>query len=111
MADMDTPMPPELLELVAERFKALAEPARLCILDTLRSGEHTVGELAELTELHPANVSKHLQILHQLGFVTRRKEGLYVHYQLSDDRVGVLCDMMCGKIEEEIQARSKVFEG
>jgi DNA-binding transcriptional ArsR family regulator len=110
MADSENPMSPQLLDLVAERFKALAEPARLTILDTLRRGEHTVGELAEATELHPANVSKHLQLLHQLGFVTRRKEGLYVHYQLSDDRVGVLCDMMCGKIEEEIEARSKVFE-
>jgi DNA-binding transcriptional ArsR family regulator len=110
MATSQNPMPPELLEMVAERFKALAEPTRLSLLDTLRRGEHTVSELAEITELHPANVSKHLQYLHQTGFVSRRKEGLYVHYSLSDERVNTLCDMMCGKIQEEAEARRKVFE-
>ncbi len=101
---MKAPMPPELLELVAERFKALAEPARLLLLDTLRRGERTVGELAEVTELHPANVSKHLQLLHQLGFVSRRKEGLFVEYRLADETVNHLCDLMCGKLEEETRA-------
>ncbi len=111
MAISDNPMPPQLLEMVADRFKALAEPARLCILDTLRRGESTVGDLAEQTGLHPANVSKHLQLLHQNGFVDRRKEGLYVHYRLSDERVNALCDMMCGKIQEEAEAQRKVFDG
>ncbi len=106
----ERPMPPELLEMVADRFKALAEPARLSILDTLRRGESTVGDLAEATDLHPANVSKHLQLLHHMGFVTRRKEGLYVHYTLTDERVNELCDMMCGKIQEEVEARTKVFD-
>jgi DNA-binding transcriptional ArsR family regulator len=101
-------MSPELLELVAERFKALAEPARLLLLDTLRAGEHSVGELAEVTELHPANVSKHLQLLHQLGFVSRRKDGLYVHYSLADERVNELCDIMCGKLADEVEARRRV---
>lgn len=101
-------MSPELLELVAERFKALAEPARLLLLDTLRSGEHSVGELAEVTALHPANVSKHLQLLHHLGFVSRRKDGLYVHYSLADERVNELCDIMCGKLADEVEARRRV---
>jgi DNA-binding transcriptional ArsR family regulator len=108
---MPQPMPQPLLELVADRFKALAEPARLMLLDTLRSGEKPVGELAEITGLHPANVSKHLQLLHQLGFVDRRKEGLYVHYRLADRRVFELCDIMCGKLEEEAEARSRIVGG
>ncbi|MEX0912596.1 MAG: metalloregulator ArsR/SmtB family transcription factor, partial [Gemmatimonadota bacterium] len=81
------PMTPELLELVAERFKALAEPARLRILNALREREMTVSEVMEVTDLGQANASKHLQLLHSLGFVERRKEGLYVHYRLAGEDV------------------------
>lgn len=79
---------------VAERFKALAEPTRLRILDALR-GELTVGELVERTGLNQANLSKHLQMLHTLHFVARRKDGLFVRYRLVNDDVFVLCDIMC----------------
>ena len=97
-------MPRPLMEAVAERFKALAEPARLQLLDALRRGERTVGELAEITGLQNANVSKHLQLLRRMGFIVRRKEGLFVHYRLADDTVFQLCDLMCGKLEEQTTA-------
>jgi len=102
-------MTPELLKLVAEHFKALSEPARLQILNTLRHGEATVSELIEDTDLGQANVSKHLQLLYGLGFVTRRKEGLYVYYALADRNVFQLCDIMCGRIEAEAKTRRKLL--
>lgn len=102
-------MTPELLALVAERFKALAEPARLQILNALRAGEMTVGELVDATGLGQANVSKHLQLLYALGFVTRRKEGLFVHYALADRGVFQLCDIMCGRLEAETRSRRKLL--
>ncbi|HEX7088413.1 MAG TPA: metalloregulator ArsR/SmtB family transcription factor [Vicinamibacterales bacterium] len=92
-------MSDELLERVAERFRALGEPARLRILETLRRGEASVGELVERTGLNQANLSKHLQLLHAMGFVVRRKEGLFVYYGLADEDVFLLCDVMCGRIE------------
>lgn len=98
-----------LLELVAERFKVLGEPARLQILQALRDGERTVGELVEETGLGQANVSRHLQLLHTLRFVTRRKEGLHVHYALADRRVSQLCDIMCGQIDAELKTRRKLL--
>ena len=91
-------MTEELFVSVADRFKALGEPARLRILDALRRGEATVGELAEMTGLNQANLSKHLQLLHTLGFVVRWKDGLFVYYRLADDDVFQLCDIMCGRI-------------
>ena len=103
MADRAVPL--SVLELIAERFKALGEPARLQILNELRSGERTVSELVEDTGMGQANVSKHLRLLHSLGFVTRRKEGLYVHYGIGDPRVFQLCDIMCGQVEEEARGR------
>jgi DNA-binding transcriptional ArsR family regulator len=99
----------EVLELIAERFKALAEPARLHILSALRSGEKTVTQLMEDTGLGQANASKHLQLLHALGFVERRKDGLYVHYRLADDSVFDLCDIMCGKLVEEARLRGEIL--
>ena len=100
---------PEVLDLVAQRFKVLAESARLEILNCLRDGEKTVGELVEKTGLGQANVSKHLQLLHSTGFVERRKQGLFVCYSLADESVFQLCDMMCGRLEAELKSRRKLF--
>jgi DNA-binding transcriptional ArsR family regulator len=103
------PLTPELLELIGERFKALAEPARLNILNTLRDGELSVSDLIERTELGQANLSKHLQLLFRAGFVDRRKDGLYVYYRLADEDVFRLCDIMCGRLEREAGLRSRFF--
>ena len=105
------PLTPELLGLVAERFRALGEPARLGILNALREGEMTVSELMAATGLGQANASKHLQLLHALGFVERRKEGLHVHYRLADRDVFRLCDLMCGRLAKEAGLRSRLFAG
>ncbi|HEY0969860.1 MAG TPA: metalloregulator ArsR/SmtB family transcription factor [Gemmatimonadales bacterium] len=102
-------MSPALVERVADRFRALAEPARLQILQALRDGERSVGELVEETGLSQANVSKHLQLLLALGFVTRRKEGLYAFYALADDDVFRLCDIMCGRMQAELEAQRRLF--
>ena len=106
-----TRLTPEKIDLVADRFRALAEPARLHIMNALRTGEQTVGELVEATGFGTANVSKHLQLLHGAGFVTRRKDGLYVYYGLAGDDVFQLCDLMCGRLEAEAALRRKVLAG
>ena len=106
---MTRTMTPELMELVAERFKVLAEPARLLLLGELRGGERTVGELVERTGMSQANVSKHLQMLHRAGFVHRRKEGLFVNYTLADRDVFRLCDLMCGRLGAETRRRSRAL--
>jgi DNA-binding transcriptional ArsR family regulator len=104
------PLTSEVLELVAERFRALGEPARLRILNALRGGEQTVGGLIEATGLGQANLSRHLQLLHSLRFVERRKEGLYVFYRLADGDVFRLCDLMCGRLEAEAAERARLLE-
>jgi ArsR family transcriptional regulator len=106
---MAQPLSPEMIELVAERFAALAEPARLRIMQALRGGEQTVGDLVAATGLGTGNVSKHLQLLHAAGFVTRRKEGLYVYYGLAGKDVFRLCDIMCGRIVAETESRRRML--
>lgn len=103
------PITPELLDCIADRFKALGEPARLQILDALRDGELTVSELVETAGMRQANVSKHLQVLHAHGFVKRRKVGLFSWYRLADRGVFRLCDIMCGRLERDAAARQKLL--
>lgn len=95
----------EQLLLVADRFRALGEPARLQILSALRGTERNVGELVADTGLSQANLSKHLQLLLRLGFVVRRKERLNTYYSLADPEIFKLCDLMCGRVENEMKAK------
>jgi DNA-binding transcriptional ArsR family regulator len=88
-------LPAAMLDQLAERFKALAEPNRLAILSTLHAGELSVGELVDATGLGQANVSKHLDVLRRYGFVARRKDGLNVFYSVADEDVFRICDIMC----------------
>jgi len=101
------PLAPETLRVVAHRFKVLAEPARLAVLNVLRAGPLNVSELIEATGLNQANLSKHLQLLHAAGFVTRQRDGLFVIYSIADASVFTLCDIMCGQIEREATAQVK----
>jgi DNA-binding transcriptional ArsR family regulator len=94
-------LPAALLDQLAERFKALAEPNRLAILSALHDGELSVGELVDETELGQANVSKHLDVLRRYGFVERRKDGLNVFYRLADKEVFRICDIMCGRVARD----------
>ena len=100
---------PELFGLLADRFKALSEPARLQILSALRAREMAVNELVDATGLGQANVSKHLQVLHTMGFVKRRRDGLFVFYALADRNVMKLCDLMCGRLESQLEGQQRVL--
>lgn len=98
-------MSPALIDELAERFKALGEPARLQLLLALRAGERSVSELVDATGLGQANVSKHLQQLSSAGFVTRNKRGIFAYYALAGDHVFEMCDVMCDRIEQEHRDR------
>jgi DNA-binding transcriptional ArsR family regulator len=102
---------PELLERVAGRFRTLAEPARLAILHALEDGECNVTELVERTGLAQGNLSKHLQQLYASGFVTRRRDGLFVQYALADEGVLQLCALMCDRLDEDVELERAVLAG
>lgn len=94
------------LEQVAEYFRLLAEPTRLILMNALRDSELTVGELAEVAESTPANVSKHLSMLAKAGFVERRTQGTSVYYRVNDPDVFALCDLVCGQIAKRLAAQA-----
>ncbi|MEY4095591.1 MAG: hypothetical protein RLZZ53_2790 [Acidobacteriota bacterium] len=96
------PLDPDTLAAVADRFKVLAEPARLGVLQALRDGQMTVTELIDETGLNQANLSKHLQVLFSHGFVERRRDKSWVYYSLADASVFKLCDIMCGQLDRHV---------
>ena len=81
---------PKSIEIQAKLFRGFSDPSRLSILDTLRNGALTVGEIVEATGLSQSNVSNHLGCLRDCGLVTSQQQGRFVYYELSDRRVGQL---------------------
>lgn len=61
------PLPDALVELIAERFRAIGEPTRIRMLDHLRQGEASVQDLALALGSSQQNVSKHLALLQRAG--------------------------------------------
>jgi rhodanese-related sulfurtransferase len=76
-----------LFEQFARVGKALASPKRLEIVDLLAQGERPVEEIAKETAMSVASASQHLQALKAARMVEARREGLYIHYRLSDEDV------------------------
>jgi DNA-binding transcriptional ArsR family regulator len=67
--------------------RALADPKRLCVLESLADGELSVSELAGRVACQVPNMSQHLAVLRSAGLVTTRREGSTVFYRLADQRV------------------------
>ena len=86
-------MPQQVANFKAEFFKALAHPIRIRILDCLRRGEKGVGELSEMLQLEPANVSQQLTVLRFRSIVTARKSGSSVFYSVSDPALFKMLDV------------------
>jgi len=77
----------------AEFFKALAHPGRIRIIECLRSGEKTVGEIQAYLVEEPASASQHLALLRAKGIVEGRKSGTSVHYHVRDPKIFDLLDI------------------
>ncbi|MDE2370914.1 MAG: helix-turn-helix transcriptional regulator [Burkholderiales bacterium] len=96
-------LPDEALAQVAAYFQALSEPTRLQLLNFLRQGERSVGELAQLCGYSSANISRHLALLMQHGLVQREGRGNSVFYRIADPAVYALCDLVCGNIARQFE--------
>ncbi|QEC48243.1 winged helix-turn-helix transcriptional regulator [Baekduia soli] len=105
------PLPDQLIELVASRFRVLAEPMRIRLLDRLRDGDATVGELQEALGASQQNVSKHLGVLLNAGMVARAKQGTSSVYAIADPGVFELCDQVCGGLRRQVSELDAILQG
>ena len=87
------------LDQIAECLKALAHPARIRILEELRRGRKCVNELSERIGMAQANLSQHLGLLKNTGWVKRKKEAVYVYYSLSDEGISTALAKICEVIQ------------
>ena len=67
--------------------RALSDPKRLCVLETLAEGERSVSELSHDVGCQVPNMSQHLAVLRSAGLVVTRRDGNNVFYRLADERV------------------------
>jgi DNA-binding transcriptional ArsR family regulator len=105
------PLPDDLAELIARRFRAIGEPMRIRLLDRLRDGEATVGDLSEALSASQQNISKHLAVLADVGILGRRKEGNHVYYRVVDEGVFALCEEVCGFVQEQLRSLHELVSG
>jgi DNA-binding transcriptional ArsR family regulator len=109
--ELPHPLPDDLVELIARRFRVLGEPMRIRLLDRLRDGEATVGELSEALAASQQNVSKHLAVLTDAGVLGRRKDGNHVYYRIVDEGIFALCEQVCGSVQQQLRALNELVLG
>jgi DNA-binding transcriptional ArsR family regulator len=109
-ASIPDPLPDPLVELIATRFRVIGEPLRIKLLDRLRAGEASVGELTDALGASQQNVSRHLNVLHAAGLVQRRKRGTRVLYAIGDRSVFALCETACGSLYETVAGLAELLE-
>jgi DNA-binding transcriptional ArsR family regulator len=105
------PLPDDLVELIARRFRVIGEPMRIRLLDRLRDGEATVGQLSEALSASQQNISKHLAVLAEVGILGRRKDGNHVYYRVVDEGVFALCEAVCGSVQQQLRSLNELVAG
>ena len=79
----------------SDPFNAIAEPRRRHILEFIADEERSVGDIADAIELEQPSVSKHLQVLRNVGLVTMRRDGRRTLYRTNADTLRTIHDW-CG---------------
>lgn len=74
-------------QIKAEFFRTLGHPARVRVLELLKSGEMTVGDLQAELGIDSSGTSQHLGVMRRRGILVARKEGTSVYYRVRDPRV------------------------
>lgn len=100
----------EALDMIAERFRIMAEPVRLRLLNSLRNGEMSVTELTNILHTSQPNVSKHLRLLFDAGILRRDQRGNTAFYSICDDTIFTLCEVVCDSLSERFSAKADLFK-
>jgi ArsR family transcriptional regulator len=82
-----------IYQVKADFFKTLGHPARIRVLELLRSGERSVGELIPEVGLEASHLSQQLGVLRRANILQARKEGSSVRYSVTDTRIFELLEV------------------
>ncbi len=81
-------------QLHADICKVLTDPKRVMLIELLRDGARSVGDLASAARLTLANTSQHLAVLRHAGLVTTRRLGTTVLYELAEPELVAACRLI-----------------
>ena len=68
---------------IQNTIKALSDPSRRDILELLKSGRLSAGEIAEKFPVSGAAISKHLSVLKEADLIRDTREGKFIYYDLN----------------------------
>jgi DNA-binding transcriptional ArsR family regulator len=110
-AALPHPLPDEVVEIIAARLRVIGEPTRIRLLTMLDEGPATVQELSDRLMTTHQNVSKHLNVLHRAGVVSRRKEGSSSRYELIDWTGSWVVEQIGASISAQLEELHELFHG
>lgn len=97
-----------LYELQSEICLALANPKRLHILNLLKEGEMSAGELVKAMKIPKANLSQHLSVLKQKGILSARREGTSIYYSITHPKITDACSIMRSVLMESLEKQENL---
>ena len=98
----------EIFEMQAEICKTLANPKRLEIINALKDGELSVGDLVESLGITKANVSQHLAVLRQNRVVNTRRAGVNIFYRINNPKIIEACSLMKSVLLEQLEENERL---
>src|SRR3990172_12882714 len=104
-------MSQDLFDLHADVCKTLPSPARLRIIDALRVGELSAGEICVAVGARKANVSQHLAVMRERGIVAARRSGTNVYYRLINPKVLQAFQLMRDVLVEQMEKKAALLAG
>lgn len=88
------------IELKAHFIHGLSNKTRLTILELLKLKEMTVNEIVEQSKISQSSISQHLACLKGCGLVISRQEGKFVYYQIKNDQILALLQLIDSVVED-----------
>ncbi len=103
-------MPETLQDFKATFFKALASPVRIRLVEALRGGPATVGDLQQRLGLDSSNASQHLALLRAQGVVVTRRDGNKIWYSVPEKRIYSILDAARAIFERQVKASTRLLD-
>ncbi len=101
-------MSDRIYKLHADVCRVLGSASRIKIIEALREGEKSVGELSETLGLRQANVSQHLAVMRSKGVLKTRKVRTSIYYSVSNPKIVQACDLMRQVLLEQLKENEKL---
>jgi DNA-binding transcriptional ArsR family regulator len=103
------PVTQPIYQVKAEFFKTLGHPARIRVLEVLRDGECSVGELIPAVGIEPSHLSQQLAILRRANILQVRKQGAAVRYSVTDPRIFDLLEVARAILTSSLAGSSQLL--